>query len=267
MKKNRNLNLVNLICHIFSRLPSAFIVILGRRGTGKTDFGLRIMEIVWKAGIISNFATNVKINDSPFPIQEITNLQDLRYWCKNTHGPKMFLFDEIGKALQRRSPMASLNIKLINEFQIMRKYKLSTVATTIDEQYVDKAVLGSQILDGYFLKNNWKNPKIAIYDDFLEIFRVRLYPINATSIKYDTWDSAVFEEHGASMKPVFKDKDLDNLWDLTHGKTGEDLGLHAQQIARLWRKYVKECLEREHHTSHPQEREDTVSSETVTEAH
>lgn len=234
-----------LIKHIFTRGTSAFIIIFGRRETGKTDFALLLMQTVYSLGIIKHFATNIKIYDSPFPIKEITNLDDLRLWCRETHGKKLFIFDEFGKSFRRRTPMASLNVKLIDDLQILRKYKLSTIAVTVDEKYVDQTALGSDILDGIFIKPNYKNQKIALYFDNLENQRKTIDGIPGTLIKFDTWDVAPFKEHGPKQKPAFKERDLDTLWALTHGKTSKDLGLDNKQVARLWRKYVKEVLERQ----------------------
>lgn len=237
------------IVHLFTRATSAFIIILGRRETGKTDFALLIAEILYNAGIVKNIATNIKIHKSPFPITHIDNLDDLRFWCKNTPGKKLFLFDEYGKVMRRRTPMSRLNIKLIDDLQILRKFKLSTVAITVNEKYIDNAVLGTDILDGYFFKPNYKNPKLALYFDYLENYTHTIMGIPRTSIGFDTYDVAAFKEHGVTAKPQFKDRDLEVLWDWSHGMTVKDLKLHPQQINRLTRKFIKEVLEREHHTS------------------
>jgi len=249
-----NEEFINLIKHLFERGTSAFIIIFGRRETGKTDLSLLIAEILFITGIIQHFASNIKIYKSPMPIEHITNLDDLRLWSKNTPGKKLFLFDEFGKAMRRRSPMSSLNIKLIDDLQILRKYKLSDLCCTVDEKYVDNSALGSDVLDGIFVKTNYKNPKVALYNDFLEDFSKAIEDIPRTSIEFDTWDVAPFTEHSLKAKPLFKDSDMAMLWDLTHGKTIKDLGVHPEIVARTWRKFVKEVLERDLHPSQPLER-------------
>ena len=93
------------------------------------------------------------------------------------------------------------------------------------------------------------NRKIALYSDYLEYFTKTLSGIPPTLIDFDTWDVAPFKEHGETLKPRFKEQDLNKLWDLTHGKTSDELNLHSQQVARLWRKYVKASLEKEPHKS------------------
>lgn len=247
-------DLLDLILHVFTRQISAFIVLFGRRGAGKTDLGLFIMEALKNLGEFDHCATNVFIKEAPFQIESISNLDDLRFWCKNNHGRKLYLFDEIGKGLKRRSPMSNLNIELINDFQILRKYKLSIAATTINADFIDRAVLGPEILDGYFIKESWKNPKLASYVDYLEDFTLSFNDIPATLIKYDTFDSAPFKRHGEKQKPQFKDKDLEVLYEAVNGKTCRELGIHQQQLTRIWKKFVKEVLERDV-TSHSSMRE------------
>lgn len=233
------------IIHLFSRQISAFIIILGRRGTGKTDFALLITEILKEHGVIEHVSTNTKIYSSPFPIEHITNLEDLRLWCQENQGKKLFLFDEIAKAMPRRRPMATLTVDLLNEFQVLRKFKLSILADTISEELSDNAILDPSLIDGFFLKPNWKNPKVVRYEDYLEPIYERWHDIPKTSIEYDTWDSSPFTKHGEKQKPKFKTQEMQHLWDLTHGVKSKDLGLNPAQVYRLWRKFVKEILERE----------------------
>jgi len=210
---------------------------------------LLINQILQEYDVIKHFSTNIKIYESPFPIKEITNLEDLRFWAKEEKGHKLFTFDEIAKAMPRRKPMASLTVELLNEFQVLRKYKLSILATTITERQADNAILDPAIIDGYFIKPNWANPKVVDYADYLEPLMDGFKDIPTTSIKYDTWDSAPFTKHGKQKRPQFSDKEESDLWDLTHGVSAKELGLHSQQVARLWRKKIKEVLEREHHKS------------------
>jgi hypothetical protein len=234
----------DLIRHLFCRGSSANLIILGRRESGKTDLMLSIFEICFKLKLIEHFATNAFIIDSPFPIKQITNLDDLRDWSANTKGWKLFGFDEIGKAGRRRTPMSSLNIKLLDDFQILRKYKLSIVSTTIDETLVDRAMLREQILDGVFRKVVFKNPKIAQYVDLLEKFDDTFIDIPRTLIHFDQWGTAPFSEHSPEVKPKFSDKKLQVIYDwAVHDKTAKDLGLQRVQISRIVKQFLKDILE------------------------
>lgn len=240
---------IAFIKHLFTRQISAFIIILGRRGAGKTDLALLISELLYELGIVNHVSTNIKIYESPFPIVAITNLDDLRFWAQERKGRKLFVFDEIAKAMPRRKPMASLTVELLNEFQILRKYKLSVVATTITEKQTDGAILDPSIVDGFFEKPNYKNPKLALYQDQLEDLFSEWKELPSTNIHFDTYSSAPFTKHGKTRRPKFKTEELEKLWDYAHGVTYKDLGMHPQQMARLIRKYLKEYMERDIHSS------------------
>lgn len=253
-----NKRLIGFVRYIFKRGSASFVIVFGRRETGKTDFMFLLAEILYLTGVVKYVATNGHVLNSPFPIERITDLDTLRFWAKTNKGPKLFLFDEYGKAMRRRSPMSSLNNQLIDDLQTLRKYKMTTIAATIDEKYVDNAALGDDVLDGVFMKYQSYNPKVALYNDLLQHFKREITNIPATSIKFDQWDVAPFRQHPINNKPVFKEKDLEVLWDISHGKTAEQLGLHTQQLTRIWKKFVKETLEKEHHTSQVEGIEDNV---------
>jgi len=195
----------------------------GRRESGKTDFSLLIAFILWKAGIIEHFASNIKIYDSPFPIKHITNLPDLEEWARDTPGRKLFILDEAGKSLRRRTPMSKLNIELLDNLQILRKYRLSIIMLAPADKYIDAASLGSDVLDGYFIKPYFKNPKVGIYHDLLEKFHKNLSDIPPTPVKFDTWDVAPFNLKG-KKSPKFDSKEVDDIYAWCHGKTYEDVG-------------------------------------------
>lgn len=196
-----------------------------------------------------HFATNIKVESSYFHIEHISNLDDLRTWAYEKKGPKIYVFDEVGKSVRRRSPMTSLNIKVIDEFQVLRKPKLSFLALTIDEKYTDNALLGEDVLDGVWRKPVWNNPRLALYDDFLENLHETFIDIPPTSIAFDTWSTARFTEHGPVVKPKIRDKDESKLWDWSNGATAEDLGLHYMQINRLTRRFIREALKAKYHAS------------------
>lgn len=240
--------LIKLVKHLFNRQVSTFIIIFGRRGSGKTDMSFLIAEILYFLGIIKYIATNVEFEGASIPIVNITNLDDLKSWCIAHPGKKLFLFDELGRTISRRSPMSSLNVALINEFQILRKYKLSIVACTVNEKYTDNAILGQDVLDGVWTKPNWKNPKIALYDDLLENIHSTYSNIPKTSIKFNTWSSAPFTKHGKSRMPAFKDKDLEILWKWANGAKQSELVSQPNVFHRIARKFLKDALEKADYT-------------------
>lgn len=202
-----------------------------------------VTEILSKFNEVEHFATNIKIYDSPFPIQHIDNLEDLEEWAASLQGRKLFILDEAGKTLRRRTPMSRLNVQWIDNLQILRKYKLSLIMVVPAERYIDSTTLGSDVLDAVVLKPNFKNPKIAYYEDKLEGYSAKLFGIPRTVVKFDTWDVAVFKKSAVIRKPKFKTKELSLLWDWSHGMSYKDLGVYRMKIHRLTRKFIKEALE------------------------
>ena len=235
---------VKLILHLFKRQTSNYYIVYGRRGSGKTDFALLIAEIT--KSVFKAVATNVKIYKTPFEIERITNLDDLKAWSRRFPGRKLYLLDEIGKSISRRRPMSKINIDMINELQVIRKHKLSLIATTIDETCTDSSVIQPSHVDGVFTKPNFKNPKIAYFNDYLGNKSLPLTNLPRTSIHFDTWDSAPFTIHGEIKKPAFKSEQLSKLWDWSQGATYKEIGWHPQQLNRVVRKFVKEAMERDY---------------------
>jgi len=248
---------------LFKRL-SVCISIMGRRGTGKTDLSLLIMEILAKHKVMKNFATNIRIYKSSFPIQHITNLQDLEFWCRNTRGRKLFILDEAGKSLRRRTPMSALNVKLLDQLQILRKYMLSLIIVCPHEKYIDSATLGSDVLDAIIVKPQFKNPKVALYHDIMEDIEIWFTEIPRTSVHFNTWDIAPFKLKRETPTPKFKDEDLNILWEWAHGKTAKQLGLNRNQIRRIVHKFIKETLENNRYKLRAMAKEGTVPTLNVT---
>jgi len=234
---------VKIFTFLFSRQISNFYIIFGRRGSGKTDFALLIAEILHHFKLAKWFATNTEIINSPFTIEHIDNLEDLIFWASETKDRKLFIYDEVGKTVKRRSPMSSLNVKMIDELQTIRKHKLSLLATTIDESNTDKAILSDSVLDGVFVKPNFQNPKKAYFIDYLTNFNPPpFFLIPKTVVKFDTWNSSPFKEHGKHRKPTFKDKDIQDVWEWCNGRTYKDLDLHPMELNRKVRKICKTLL-------------------------
>ena len=220
-------------------------MILGRRATGKTDFSFLLAEMLFRLGLIKYFASNTLVYEAPFLIDRITNLEDLESWCKNNNGPKLYILDEAGKALRRRTPMSGLNIQLIDNLQILRKYKLSLILIAPNEKYIDNAALGSDILDGHFIKPYFSNPKVAIYSDRIEDLNLPIKNIPRTGIKFDTWDSAPFKLKSPTAKPRFKDAELNMMLEWAQGKPIKDLNIHHEAFKRRLRKFVLEVMTKE----------------------
>lgn len=251
-------NLERLIIDLFKSSNSVCLMILGRRDTGKTDLSLLIMETLHKFNVIGEFATNIKVYDPPFHIEYITNLEDLEAWCRSSPNKKLFVLDEAGKSLRRRTPMSALNVRLLDNLQILRKYKLSLILIAPHEKYVDSATLGSDVLDAVIIKPYYRNRKIALYQNLLEDTEIWITEIPPTRLRFNTWDVAPFTKEPPARKPKFRDRQLQILWEWSQGTSHKDLGLHPMQINRLARRFIRETLKQRVHGSHTIAREDNT---------
>lgn len=241
--------LKTLVRYLFGRQLSSFFSIFGRRGTGKTDFSLLLAEILVDLDLVRYVSTNVKIYRAPFPIQRIDNLEDLIFWGKTLKGRKLFILDEAGRSMPRRSPMSKLNVAIICELQIIRKYKMSMELVTPDPKYLDNNALGSDILDGVFKKPGFRVSKTVLYQDLLQMFELTVRNLPRTRIKFDTWDSAHFTLKRKPEDIKFSDPDLNYLWRYSQGSTVKELDIHPEQFRRLNRKYLEDSLKK-HITPH-----------------
>jgi hypothetical protein len=248
----KNPEFENLIRYLFTRQTSTYLLSFGRRETGKTNDGFVIMEILKKWKICNNFATNVKIHNTPFQIDHIDNMNDLTYWCETIPGTKFYMCDEFGKAFKRRAPMSKLTLELLDKFQILRKYKLHFHGITIIPELIDSMGLNPQFLDGYFQKTDFKNYHYGYYKDLIEPCVLELYDHPKTTINFDTWDIAPFTLRPKLDKtPLFKDRDLKLLYLFAiENKTYRKLGVHPQEMQRIIKKFIKENLAKHDHTSH-----------------
>lgn len=239
-----------ILSNLFHSRPSTCLLIMGRRDTGKTDMSLLIAETIYNKGILDHIATNIKIHNASFEIEPINYLDDLQAWCKEVKGKKLYILDEAGKSVRRRTPMSKLNIQFIDNLQILRKYKLSLILIAPNERYLDSVTLGSDVLDAQIIKPYYKNRKVALYEDLLENYKIWFSNIPATSINFDTWDIAPFGKSNPEMKFRFKEGEKQLIWEWVNGKTYRELGVHNMKINRLLKKYLKPIMEKELLTTH-----------------
>lgn len=240
----------DVILHLFRSRLSSCLLIMGRRDTGKTDMSLLIAETVYDNGILDHIATNIKIYGSPFEITQINYLDDLQTWCKETRGKKLYILDEAGKSVRRRTPMSKINIQFLDQLQILRKYKLSLILIAPSDKYLDSVTLGSDVLDAQIVKPYYNNRKVALYEDLLENYKIWFSSIPATSINFDTWDIAPFGKSNPEVKFKFKEGEKQLIWEWVNGKTYRELGVHNMKINRLLKKYLKPIMEKELQATH-----------------
>lgn len=184
-KKTHN----NLLTQIFNKkYHSVFIAILGPNQSGKTAMALYLMEMCYFLGLYKVFAGNVPLIDPPFPYTFIEDLPTLKRFCQMQKDRVLFLGDEMGSWAPKDQPW--LNVKIIQELQQVRKYKLSFVGCAIDR--VDSRVLNEKHFHGYFDKQSKNRQDRAIYVNWMYHWKGKIYDIPNTSVNYDTYYSAMF---------------------------------------------------------------------------
>ena len=244
MTNNRTLK--DLMRKIYTKKKqSVWTVTLGKKQSGKTNFNLKQMELLYELGLAEGFGTNLKSLEAPFEIDFIEDFQTLKARCQmlnpdpEKHGIKRYFFfgSEMGKWLPRDQPWR--NTKFIEELQLVRKIGLNWLGDGINR--IDSRVVNETHFDGLFTKVSIIRPDIATYYNFSNRQRIIIHDIKRTKLKYNTWESCNFY-----MEPQTEDTDIpmntDHLIvkkylesDCSIAKTG----LHANEVKRARDRVLK----------------------------
>lgn len=238
---------INHTIKVSTRFSSNYNLIFGRRGTGKTALGLLRWEILNAHNPKRLFGGNVKINHSYFPIETIHSLDGLRLWLKaHKSAKKSVIIDEAGRAIKKRRFMSGVNVEMLEDLQVMRKYNLDLVYIATSEKVVDSGLVDDDLLDGFYDKYSLKHLQ---YNDVYGNHRLDMYlndGIPLTSIDFDSYDTATFTHHGTvdDAKIYFKDEQLEALWKWSKGAKAEEVGLNRKTIQEWIRKITRGELEK-----------------------
>ena len=177
---------------------------LGANQSGKTDWNLYQLERIHALGLGEAFGSNIEGLEAPFDIEFIEDFETLKKRCRmlnpnpDKYGIKRYFFlgSEMGDWAPKDQPW--LNVKFIKELQQIRKYGLSFLGDAIAR--VDSRILNEKHFHGYFEKISKAKPQLAVYYDWFNGKKVKLYDIPRTLVKFNTWYSANFY-----MEPQLKD--------------------------------------------------------------
>ena len=190
-------NLDDLIKRIYKRkYQSVWTACLGANQSGKTDWNLFQMERIHALGLGDAFGSNMPDLDATFPIEFIEDFPTLKKRCQmlnpnpEKYGLKQYFFfgSEMGDWAPKDQPW--LNVKLIKELQLVRKYGLSLLGDAISR--IDSRILSPNHFHGYFEKISKAKPQTAVYYDWFNGKKVKIYNIPRTSIGFNTFYSAHF---------------------------------------------------------------------------
>jgi len=253
------------------KYQSVWTCTLGANQSGKTDWNLYQMERIQALGLGDMFGSNMPDLDAEFDIEFIEDFQTLKRRCQmlnpapEKHGLKRYFFlgSEMGDWAPKDQPW--LNVKFIKELQQVRKYGLSFLGDGIAR--IDSRILNEKHFHGYFEKVNKAKPQVAVYYDWFNSKKVKLYDIPRTSIGFNTWYSASFY-----MEPQTPDDALIPLNPqhkmvkkyLDSGGSWKKAGIHTQTgknaVKDVLEFHMTHCL---HSIQEPAENKDvSVSSDT-----
>jgi len=249
----RILTLHDLIKRIYNKkFQSVWTCTLGANQSGKTDWNLKQMEMIHDLGLGYGFGSNIPDLKADFKIDFIEDFETLKKHCQmlnpdpERYGIKRYFFlgSEMGDWAPKDQPW--LNVKFIKELQQVRKYGLSFLGDAIDR--VDSRILNEKHFHGYFEKINKAKPQVAIYYDWFNRKKVKIFEIPRTSIGFNTWYSASFfmepQLKDGAIVPLNQEHEIVKKW-LEHGswkKAGIETKKGKRAVQKVLGFHLTHCL-------------------------
>lgn len=249
----RKMTLDDFIKRTYRRkYQSVFTCTLGPNQSGKTDWNLHQMERIHKLGLGEAFGANMPDLDASFEIEFIEDFETLKKRCKmlnpdpERYGIKRFFFlgSEMGDWAPKDQPW--LNVKFIKELQQVRKYGLSFLGDGIAR--IDARILNEKHFHGYFEKINKAKPQVAVYYDWFNGKKVKLYDIPRTNIGFNTWYSASFYMEAQTPSDIMIPLNPEHKLVTKYLEVGSwrKAGIHPQEgkraMAKVLRFHMSHCL-------------------------
>lgn len=265
-----NKTLTGLVKKVFTKKKqSVWVVTKGKKQSGKTDFSLRLMEVLHEEGLADGFGSNVESLEAPFEVDFIQDYQTLNARCQmlnpdpEKHGIKRYFYfcSEMGKAFPQDQPWE--NAKFIAKLQTVRKIGLNWLGDGINR--IDQRIVSAEHFDGEFKKVSIMRPDIATYHNYSNGHRLTVQGIKRTKLKFNTWETCNFymepQTESDGTIPLNADHKIVQQYleaDCSINKTG----LHSQVVKRARDNVLKHYFKYHVHNT-PQEISDvaTVSVE------
>lgn len=233
------------------KYQSVWTCTLGANQSGKTDWNLYQMERIHALGLADGFGSNMPL-EADFKIDFIEDFATLKKRCQmlnpdpERYGIKRYFFlgSEMGDWAPKDQPW--LNVKFIKELQQVRKYGLSFLGDAITR--VDSRILNEKHFHGYFEKVNKAKPQLAVYYDWFNGKKVKLYDIPRTSIGFNTWYSASFYMEPLVPEDVVVPLNPEHIIVRKYLKYGswKSAGVHPQEgkraVSKVLDYHMKHCL-------------------------
>lgn len=216
------------------------VLIVGDWKTGKTDFSLLLAERLLELGIVKKAASNIETSDPR--IEFVSSLEKLKYWLHMDRMHKLYVFDEVGVHLPRRTPMKEKNVQALQLLPEVSKARAKLIIVTQDPDSIDSQLTNPVWCKCLIVKDSLKKVRF-ISDLFPKV--MRFWNVPATSIKFDPYKIAPFTVKEPTRMPdwILKDEQYQLLWKwAVEGQTFKNLGVHPWMLNRLIRKFLKTLL-------------------------
>lgn len=240
-----------LLSHILHPNP---IIIWGKElGVGKTDFGLFLAEKAFEYDLTDHILTNIKVTVKHPRLHIVRSNYELDTLLDTLRGRKLLVFDEAGIIFSSRRVLSNVNMYIFELVRLARKKHCKLIFITQSLEDLDPnirrlAVALIQKVD----------KKTAVLDSRLRGYRdldITLTDISATSLKFDTYDTAEFQflTEEELLKKRYRDKLLRILEDpdtrlmirlliendFKYKDVGSVLGLTQYQVTRRIKALLK----------------------------
>ena len=196
-----------IICNLF-KYPAPIVFIIGRYDFGKTDFSLRISETLLKNNVVHKVGTNIKVKDNP-SFHYITNVPRLKRWLGQDRSKKLFILDEAGIHVDTRNPMGRINREIRHLGFIIRKFRGKLIFVSQRAKDIETTFRDTDIWLATFRKLSKK--RALLYSN-VHVVPIVIEDIPRTTIKYDTYDVALFGSEATDFEPETQEQAMVKAW-------------------------------------------------------
>lgn len=219
---------------------SSITFIAGKRDSGKTAFGLLLLQVGLSEGLFSQVASNITMRE-PSGVAYICYYDDLETWLQ-VPGKKAFILDELGVHLNRMAFMSKKSQLILKTCQLIRKYDAHLIGIAPNEDFINRHFLNRDILDMYIKK---LSRKTCVIKNYVTQNTYTITDIPNTSYPFRSKDIALFEEANPNPKPELEgempyDQKLLLLYAKYHSlrAVGKILGIHHATVAYQLKKVI-----------------------------
>lgn len=167
--------------------------------TGKTDFFLKIAEMLLKLHLVEEVATNINTHGH---FKYIHDLETLKRWLSDgSSGVKLFGLDEANMHLPSRRAMSTKSVDILQIFPEISKARARLVIIGQKISSLDNELRTFGWVSGQMVKVDLKT--VYIISPFLKN-QYYFNNISRTSVRFDPFEPAPFE-----LKARVEDRDIE----------------------------------------------------------